>query len=170
MTRLLRTFLWMLLSIDLAACAAGPIPGTAATKENTPMSDLIVPVRIEKSFLDGKGLVEDDPADYDDYTATPDGEKREAVSRSSSHVFHHDKIHVSVIEAGPDKVRVDGLPYDEFVHIVMGRLILTLDDGREFKFEQGDSFIVPKGFVGTWEMPERYRELVVVDTEALPAP
>ena len=25
-------------------------------------------------------------------------------------------------------------------------------------------------FVGIWEMPERYRELVVVDTEALPAP
>jgi len=53
---------------------------------------------------------------------------------------------------------------------VMGRLILTLDDGRKFEFEQGDSFIVPKGFVGIWEMPERYRELVVVDTEALPAP
>ena len=58
MTRLLRTFLWMLVSIDLAACAAGPIPGTPATKENTLMSDLIAPIRIEKSFLDGKGLVE----------------------------------------------------------------------------------------------------------------
>ena len=170
MTTLLRALLFVLVSINLAACAAGPITGAAATKENTPMSDIIAPIPVAKSFLEGKGLVEDNPAEYDDYTASAEGGERELVSRSSSHIFHHDKIHVSVIEAGPDKVRVDGLPYDEFVHIVMGRLILTLDDGRVFEFEQGDSFIVPKGFVGIWEMPERYRELVVVDTEALPAP
>jgi uncharacterized cupin superfamily protein len=46
-------------------------------------------------------------------------------------------------------------------------LILTLDDGRTFEFEQGDSLVVPKGYKGSWEMPERYRELVVVDTEAI---
>ncbi len=164
-----RLSLFALASISLALFANDATTETQPSKETTPMSE-IVPIAIEKSFLEGKGLVEDDPSEYDDYTKSVDGEKREPTSRSSSHIFHHDKIHVSVIEAGPDKVRVDGLPYDEFVHIVMGRLILTLDDGRKFEFEQGDSFIVPKGFVGIWEMPERYRELVVVDTEALPAP
>jgi uncharacterized cupin superfamily protein len=29
----------------------------------------------------------------------------------------------------------------------------------------GESLIVPKGYQGGWEMPERYRELIVVDTE-----
>ena len=170
MPKNIRALLSILVSINLAACAASSTADEPASKESTPMSDIIAPIAIAKSFLEGKGLVKDDPTEYDDYTASADGEKRDAVSRSSSHIFHHDKIHVSVIEAGPDKVRVDGLPYDEFVHIVMGRLILTLDDGRKFEFEQGDSFILPKGFVGIWEMPERYRELVVVDTEALPAP
>jgi uncharacterized cupin superfamily protein len=156
-------------SIIVAGCANSGSPGTTAMKETFPVKE-IIPIAIEKSFLDGMGLVADDPTEYTDYTKSEDGGEREAVSRSSSHVFHHDKIHVSVIEAGPGKVRVDGLPYDEFVHILQGRLILTLDDGHEFKFQQGESFIVPKGFVGIWEMPERYRELVVVDTEALPAP
>ena len=122
----------------------------------------IIPIAIEKSFLEGKGLVVDDSAEYDEYTES-EGERES----SSSHVFHHDKIHVSVIEAGPGKVRIEGLPYDEFVHILKGRLILSLDDGREFKFARGDSLIVPKGYVGYWDMPEKYRELVVVDTEAL---
>ena len=167
---LLRPFPAVLAALILAACAAGPNPGASSTRENSPMSDLVVPIPIEKSFLDGKGLVADDPAEYDDDTASADGGEREAAIRSSSHMFHHDKIRVSVVETGPGKVRVDGLPFDEFVHILMGRLILTLDDGRKFEFEQGDSFVVPKGFVGIWEMPERYRELVVLDTEALPAP
>ena len=167
---LLRPFPAVLAAFVLAACAAGPHPGASSTNENSHLSDLVVPIPIEQSFLDGKGLVADDPAEYDDDTASANGGEREAVIRSSSHMFHHDNIRVSVVETGPNKVRVDGLPFDEFVHILMGRLILTLDDGRKFEFEQGDSFIVPKGFVGIWEMPERYRELVVLDTEALPAP
>ena len=167
---LLRPFPAVLAALILAACAAGSNPGASSTRESSAKSDLVVPIPIEKSFLDGKGLVADDPAESGDYTASADGGEREAAIRSSSRMFHHGKIHVSVVETGPDKVRIDGLPYDEFVHIVMGRLILTLDDGRKFEFEQGDSFIVPKGFVGIWEMPEQYRELVVLDTEALPAP
>jgi uncharacterized cupin superfamily protein len=45
------------------------------------------------------------------------------------------------------------------------RLILTLDDGREFKFEQGDSLVLPEGYVRYWDMPEKYRELVVIKTK-----
>ena len=117
----------------------------------------IIPIAIEKSYLEGKGLVAQDPSATDD-SVTTDG----PVS-NSAHTFHEEKIHVSVIESEPAKVRIDGHPYDEFVHILEGRLILTLDDGREFKFEQGDSLVVPKGYTGTWHMPEKYRELVVTD-------
>lgn len=152
---------WVLVSIALSACATDLNPGTAtAMKETPPISD-IVPIALEKSYLEGKGLVAEDPSEYDEYVDS------ENENPSSSHTFHQGKILVSVIEAGPGKVRIEGLPYDEFVQILEGRLILTLDDGRTFEFEQGDSFVVPKGYVGYWEMPERYRELVVVDTEAI---
>ena len=72
---------------------------------------------------------------------------------------------VSVFEAGPGKVRIEGALYDEFITILEGRLILTPDSGGEFEYKAGDSLIVPKGYVGGWDMPERYRELIVVDTE-----
>ena len=117
----------------------------------------IIPIAMDRSYLEGKGLVAEDRAKYDGYVDS------ETESQSSSHLFHQGKIRVSVIEAGPAKVRIEGLPYDEFVHILEGRLILTLDDGRAFEFEQGDSLVVLKGYVGTWHMPERYRELVVID-------
>ena len=127
--------------------------------------EAITPIALAKSFLDGKGLVAEDPAEYDDYVEDSDGPSQEQP-RSKSHVFHQGKILVTVIDVEPGKVRVEGLPYDEFIQILKGRLILTLDDGTESKFEQGDSLVLPKGWTGTWHMPEPYRELVVIDTPA----
>jgi uncharacterized cupin superfamily protein len=128
--------------------------------ETSPMNE-IVPIALEKSYLEGKGLVANDPSANDDSVTT------EEPVANSEHLFHLGKIYVSVIESAPAKVRIDNHPYDEFVQILQGRLILTLDDGSEFKFEQGDSLVVPRGYTGYWEMPEQYRELIVIDTEAL---
>lgn len=144
----------------LYACASDIQAKTTASKDKAAPNE-IIPIPIEKSFLEGKGLVLENSEQYDSYTDS-DGEPE---SPSFSHEFHTDKIHVSVIEAGPGKVRIDGLPYDEFIHILKGRLILTLDDGREFTFEQGDSLVLPEGYVGYWHMPEKYRELVVINTK-----
>ena len=60
--------------------------------------------------------------------------------------------------------RIDGLPYDEFVQILEGRLILTPDEGEEMEFKKGDYLIVPEGYTGYWTMPEQYREFVIVNT------
>ena len=72
---------------------------------------------------------------------------------------------LSVYEAGPAKVRIEGSVYDEFITILEGRLILTPDAGGEYEYKAGDSLVVPKGYQGGWEMPVPYRELIVVDTE-----
>jgi uncharacterized cupin superfamily protein len=116
--------------------------------ETSPMNE-IVPIALEKSYLEGKGLVANDPSANDDSVTT------EEPVANSEHLFHLGKIYVSVIESAPAKVRIDNHPYDEFVQILQGRLILTLDDGSEFKFEQGDSLVVPRGYTGYWEMPEQ---------------
>ncbi len=31
----------------------------------------------------------------------------------------------------------------------------------------GETFLVPKGWMGTWDMPVRYREMIVIETDAL---
>jgi hypothetical protein len=56
--------------------------------------------------------------------------------------------------------------YDEFVHVLSGKLILTGADGVSQEFVAGDSLVVPKGFTGTWKMLGNYRELVVIERDA----
>ena len=132
--------------------------GEEVAKEITP----ILPISVEQSFLDGEGLTAGDPSEFgDDENISQEDEP----AGFSTHNFHTGKIMVSIYEAGPGKVRIEGALYDEFITILEGRLILTPDSGGEFEYKAGDSLIVPKGYVGGWDMPERYRELIVVDTE-----
>ncbi len=121
----------------------------------------IAPIAIEKSFLEGKGLTVGDPSEFDDEGVT----QEEDPKKFSFHNFFSGKILVSVYEAEAGKVRIDGLPYDEFIQILEGRLILIHDDGEEFEFKQGESLLVPRGFTGFWYMPEKYRELIIINSD-----
>ena len=120
-----------------------------------------VPISIDRRLLAGEGLSAGDLSEFDDEGITAD----DATADFHTHNFHTGNIMVSVYEAGPGKVRIDGSVYDEFITILEGRLILTPDSGGEYEYKAGDSLVVPKGYQGGWEMPERYRELIVVDTE-----
>ena len=120
-----------------------------------------VPISIDRKLLAGEGLNAGDLSEFDDEGIAAD----DANADFRTHNFHTGNIMVSVYEAGPGKVRIDGSVYDEFITILEGRLILTPDSGGEYEYKAGESLIVPKGYQGGWEMPERYRELIVVDTE-----
>lgn len=133
------------------------------SEESTTELPTVVPVSIAESYLQGKGLTDGDPSEFDGDSAAQDG--KPAPYRA--HNFHIGKILVTVYETGPGKVRVEGAQYDEFVQILEGRLILTPDGGEPMEFKQGDSLVVPKGYTGTWEMPEKFRELIVIDTDFL---
>ena len=120
-----------------------------------------VPISIDRRLLAGEGLSAGDLSEFDDEGITAD----DATADFHTHNFHTGNIMVSVYEAGSGKVRIDGSVYDEFITILEGRLILTPDVGGEYEYQAGESLVVPKGYQGGWEMPERYRELIVVDTE-----
>lgn len=125
----------------------------------------IVPIAVENSYLEGLGLV---AADLSTSDPNDSNVKSDEPIENSSHVFHMGKIMVAVYEAAPGKVHIDDAKYDEFVQILEGRLILTPDGGDEsYEYKTGDSFVVPKGYTGTWHMPEKYRELIVIDTSYL---
>ena len=73
-------------------------------------------------------------------------------------------------EAEQAKLRVDSPhPYDQYVEVLKGELILTDAEGSSATFEKGDRFVLRKGFTGTWQMTEDYRELLIVGTEQLNA-
>ena len=120
-----------------------------------------VPISVDRRLLAGEGLSVGDLSEFDDEGITTD----DATADFRTHNFYTGNIMVSVYEAGPGKVRIEGSVYDEFITILEGRLILTPDSGGEYEYKAGESLIVPKGYQGGWEMPERYRELIVVDTE-----
>ena len=136
----------------------------STSEEKSTPETKIVPIAIEKSFLEGKGLTAGDPSEFDDEGVTQENPD-EAPNEFSTHNFFAGKIAVSVYECDPAKVRIDGLPYDEYVHILEGRLILSHDDGETFEFKQGESLVVPRGFTGYWHMPEKYRELIIINTD-----
>ena len=75
------------------------------------------------------------------------------------HNFHTGKIMVSVYETEAGKVHINGSLYDEFIQILEGRLILTPDAGGRFEYKAGDTLVLPKGYVGHCEMPEKYHDL-----------
>ena len=56
--------------------------------------------------------------------------------------------------------------YDEFVTVLEGRVILTSLSGEKQTYEVGDSFLVPKGWQGTWDMPVKFREMIIIETKA----
>ena len=73
---------------------------------------------------------------------------------------------VSVWEAGPAKILVDTpFTYDEFVLVLKGTLVLTDLAGNSATYKEGDMFVVPEGFQGTWDMTEEYRELIIIDRD-----
>ena len=144
--------------LSMTACAS--TSGEPAVEKAASASD-VVPIRIERSFLEGIGLT---PTDLSKQDPADDNVTSDAPIENSSHIFHMGKIMVGVYESAPGKVNIDSARFDEFVYILEGRLILTPDHGGRYEFEKGDSLIVPMGYTGHWEMPEKYRELIVIDT------
>jgi uncharacterized cupin superfamily protein len=75
---------------------------------------------------------------------------------------------VSVFEASPAIIDInESFPYDEFVLVLEGEVTLTNIDRGAATYTQGDTFLVPKGWMGTWDMPVRYREMIIIETKAL---
>lgn len=45
--------------------------------------------------------------------------------------------------------------------MISGRLMITNDDGSSAEFKAGDSFVMPKGWTGIWDIKERMKKQMV---------
>jgi len=119
------------------------------------------PLKLDPAVLAGEGLREVPPV--------PKEFLLSGVSRPRERVLHEgDEIVAAVYEEAPVKLPLQGkgMPYDEFVHVLEGTLILTDSNGRTREFNAGDFLLIPKGFTGTWETRGKFRELIVVERNA----
>ena len=118
------------------------------------------PVRLDAEKLAGLGLEEFEPFP-----------KEMVLSGRSKHSYHTffsgEEVVVEVYAAEPAKLRIDEpWPYDEFIYLLSGKLVLTDAKGTVKEYVAGESLVVPKGFVGIWEMQGNFRELVVIEKKA----
>jgi uncharacterized cupin superfamily protein len=49
--------------------------------------------------------------------------------------------------------------------VLEGHLIVTNHSGRREEFNPGDTFVIPKGWAGTWNMTTRFKKQYVAFEE-----
>ena len=82
-------------------------------------------------------------------------------------ILHQGEFVVVVYESEAAVIDVSyPFPYDEYVLVLEGEVILTSTSGERQRYDVGESFLVPKGWTGTWDMPVKYREKIVVERKA----
>jgi len=106
-------------------------------------------------------------AELDSLPPWPEGVVITGTNAHGQKVLHEGQL-VSVLYGAEAALLEVGapFPYDEYVFVVEGEVILTSKGGSPKTFGVGDSFLVPKGWMGTWDMPVKYREKIIVETKA----
>ena len=154
--------------MGLALCAALLVAGPVAAEEGKgeAMKEVKVrtapsPVRMNPDKLAGVDLPAGEafiaPEDVLEGSHRPRGEM----------LYHGKELIMEIYEDDAATYAVtDPFPFDEFVLVLSGKLILTDAGGQVHEFAAGDSLVVPKGFTGIWKMVGNYRELIAVGTAA----
>ena len=87
-----------------------------------------------------------------------DGAYRMATLYKSA-VFAANKVAIWESEAGV--LKASNYPMDEFIYVLEGHLVTIDADGTRREFHPGDSFVLPKGWAGTWDMKSRFKKIIV---------
>ncbi len=71
------------------------------------------------------------------------------------------RFHAGEWESGPGTWRVNYTEY-ELCHILQGAVRLTSEAGAARLYRAGDTFVIPSGFRGTWEVIEPCRKIYAI--------
>lgn len=78
---------------------------------------------------------------------------------------------VRLWESAPGVLQTDGYPFDEYCLVLEGQLEITNPSGQRESFGPGDSFVIPKGWRGTWNMKTHFKKQYIdlIPASAMPA-
>lgn len=114
-------------------------------------------VRLNKNGPNGEGLEQLGLATLGEIVA--------GSPKESAHNFFTDEtgqFMTGVWECQAGTMKLTDYPFDEFCHIISGKVIITDEDGHTEAFGPGDVFTIEKGFKGTWHMPEIVRKYYTI--------
>ncbi len=101
-------------------------------------------------------------AKYPDEMVVKDGSTFDGSFTSATGYRSADeKFTVALWESGPGVLKTDAYPHDEYCLVLEGHLIVTNRSGRREEFGPGDTFVIPKGWAGTWNMTTRFKKQYV---------
>jgi uncharacterized protein len=105
-------------------------------------------------IVDFRSAMSDESAPVDTdrvLTGAPVATTRNHYADSSSRFFS------GVWSSTPGKWRIRYTEH-EFCHLIEGRVRLESEGGESWEFVAGDAWVIPAGFVGTWETIETARK------------
>ena len=70
-------------------------------------------------------------------------------------------VRVGVWEAGIGKLAIRNFPFTEYVLMISGVVVITEQNGESTEFRAGDTFVIPKGWSGEWDVKERMKKQIV---------
>lgn len=109
-------------------------------------------IAFDADAIPARDIVTDDPAVVDvPFTA----QSRRHFTQAEKGAFS------GIWEAPPHRERVD-CDYDEMCHLLEGRVRLTDAEGQAREFGPGESFVVARGFKGTWENLTHVRKVFFI--------
>jgi uncharacterized protein len=118
------------------------------------MTEAIVPRIVDFASASAETSVSKPPADRL-LAGNPEHTTRNYFSDSGGRFF------CGIWESTPGRWRVR-YTENEFCHITRGRIRIADASGQQWTFKAGDSFVIPAGFVGTWETIEPTAKLYVI--------
>ena len=113
----------------------------------------LIITRIERDGDSGSGL----PSVPHDSTDTP----IEGASHPKAYTGFADstgQFTAGVWACDAGLLKIKNLPCDELCFIIDGEVEVTDEQGVSLTFNEGDAFVLHKGFTGTWRMPRPFRK------------
>jgi uncharacterized protein len=126
-------------SLRPAAAADNAGPRIVPVPLNTPLTDhLVYPPQVPVGSFDGA---------YNEATVYKSG------------VYAGNRVAFWESEAGA--LRSYKYPIDEFIYVLEGAVVTTELDGTQRTFHAGDTFVLPKGWAGLWDMKTHFKKIIV---------
>jgi len=132
------------------------------------MADLAI-IAFDRDGPDGRGLsaIDESP---DDLPLVPGSGVR--VQRGDTYFADGTgKCIAGIWDCTPCQTAMGPYPFDEFMVILEGSVIIVHEDGTESSFRAGEAFVIPKGATVSWKQTESVRKfyVVVIDEEEIEA-
>jgi hypothetical protein len=118
------------------------------------MTEAMVPKIVDFATAPAEASVSAPPADRL-LGGNPEHKARNYFSDSGGRFF------AGIWESTPGRWRVR-YTENEFCHLTRGRIRIADSAGQQWSFKAGDSFVIPAGFAGTWEVLEPTAKLYVI--------